>query len=67
MNILIGAICGLLFFVVLILSFYSGYKVGSKTKPVVQTLTPDEQKKIEQMQKGWQNILNYDINVARGG
>ena len=66
MNILIGAIFGLLFFVALISSFYAGYKVGSKAKPVVPTQTEEQQRKAKEMAQGWQNILNYDVGVARG-
>jgi len=67
MQILYGAGLCLFFLLYTAIMLYSGYIIGSKTKPVVQTLTPDEQRKIKEMQQGWQNILNYDINVARGG
>ena len=66
MNILIGLCTSLVFFVALISSFYAGYKVGSKTKPIVAVLTEEQQRKAKDMAQGWQNILNYDPAVARG-
>jgi hypothetical protein len=66
MNILIGLGTSLVFFVALISSFYAGYKVGGKTKPIVPLLTEEQQRKAKDMQQGWQNILNYDAGVARG-
>ena len=68
-QILIGAVAGLLFFVALILSFYLGYRFGKKTKPEAPQLTEEQKQKFEKMQKGWQNILNYDVATAmkRGG
>jgi hypothetical protein len=66
MSILIGLCASLVFFVALISSFYVGYKVGSKTKPVVVELTEEQQRKAKEMAQGWQNILNYDPAVARG-
>jgi len=66
MQILIGLGFGLVFFVALISSFYAGYKVGSKTNPIVVEPTEEQQRKAKEMAQGWQNILNYDIGVARG-
>jgi hypothetical protein len=65
-NILIGLGTSLVFFVALISSFYAGYKVGSKTKPIIPILTEEQQRKAKKMAQGWQNILNYDAGVARG-
>lgn len=64
MNIIIGAVTGLFFFVALILSFYLGYRFGTKTKPVQSQLSEEEKELVKQMHQGMQNIMNYDVSVA---
>lgn len=45
---------------------YMVRKIVKDRKPIVVELTEEQQRKAKEMAQGWQNILNYDIRVARG-
>ena len=62
MNILIGALITVCFFIALASSFYAGYRLGQRRK--VEKPTEEELKRIELMDKGFQNVLNYDYSKA---
>jgi hypothetical protein len=72
MEILVGLIIGLILFIVLAGVFYTGYKFGKKNsipiipKSITQNpvLTEEQKRKLEQIQEGWRNILNYDVSTA---
>jgi membrane protein DedA with SNARE-associated domain len=72
MNITIGSLVTVAFFVALISSFcafYVGYRIGVRVReitPKAPVLTEEQQRKAKEMAQGWQNILNYDAGVARG-
>lgn len=68
-DILLGAGVCLFFVIYTFFMVYGGYIMGSKSKPDIPKPTEEEQRRLKQIQDGWQNILNYDLNVAmkRGG
>lgn len=67
MNILIGLVMWLVFFIFIGLSFYLGYRMGSKKRPIESKLTEKEREELKRRMKGLQNMMNYDINQALGG
>jgi hypothetical protein len=67
MNILIGLVIWLVFFTFLGLSFYLGYRLGGKRKPVEPKQSEKEKEELKRRMKGLQNMMNYDINQALGG
>jgi hypothetical protein len=61
-SLILGVVLTLLFFIVLASSGYAGYRLGQRRKP--EKLTEEELKRMEQMDKGFQNVLNYDYSKA---
>jgi hypothetical protein len=67
MNILIGLAIWLVFFIFIGLSFYLGYRVGSRAKPKTNKLTDEKLEELKRRKQGLQNMMNYDIKQALGG
>lgn len=61
-SLILGVVLTLLFLIALISSFYAGYRLGQRHK--VENPTEEELKRIELMDKGFQNVLNYDYGKA---
>jgi hypothetical protein len=67
MEYIIGLISGLVFFICLGLSFYFGYKAGSKKQPITPiNQDTDEQtiQRTKQLHEDFQAIMNYDLSTA---
>lgn len=61
---LIGIFIGVIFMVMLFLCVYIGYKLQTKHKPLEQT---DEEKRTLRLRdEGFENIFNFDYDVALG-
>jgi len=64
MDILIGSLTTVIFFCCLAIAYQLGRK-HNKTE-TAQQLTEQEAKEEELKLKGWQNVLDYDVDVAIG-
>lgn len=68
MEFLLGLLAAVVFFVVVLVSFYIGFKFGKKQSPVQQeTITEsdkEEQRKAEELQKSFVKLMNYDLATA---
>jgi len=64
----IGVLIGILLMVSYGGMFYLGYKFAEKTKPPVEYEEVEEKEKMKAKlrDEGFQNIMNYDINIALG-
>jgi hypothetical protein len=74
----LGLLSGIIFYAILGLAFYLGYRFSDKIKGKFKfneaiipksitdnpELSEEQKNKLKQIQEGWQNILNYDVNVA---
>lgn len=63
-NIAIGLIIGLGFFIAILGVFYLGYRIGKKKKPNVKRLSEDEMRELKRKEEGFKNIMNYDYQQA---
>jgi hypothetical protein len=66
MEYLIGLASGLVLFVLMGASFYAGTRYN---KPAHQTVSPpseEERRKAEQMKKGFDEMMSYSMEKARG-
>jgi len=59
---IIRLVVALVYCIALASSFYAGYRLGQRRK--VEKPTEEELKRIELMDKGFQNVLNYDYSKA---
>lgn len=62
-----GLLFAVVLFVVVAASFYIGYRLGTKTKPAIQVPNEDQDseiKRIEELQKGFVKLMNYDVSTA---
>jgi hypothetical protein len=68
MEFLMGLLVAVVFFVVVSVSFLTGYKFANKQRPVQkETLTDEdkeEQRKAEELQKSFVKLMNYDLTTA---
>lgn len=64
MDILIGISATVIFFACISIAYYVGRR-HNKTA-IAQQLTEQEQKEEELKLKGWENVLNFDVDVALG-
>jgi len=64
MSYLIGATAMLFFSFALTGTFYAGYRLGQRKKPLA--VDEEKQREIERKNKSFEAILNYDINTAMG-
>lgn len=64
LNILIGVLGTVLFFLCLATAYYIGRR-HNKTA-TAQQLSEQEELEAEKRMKGWQNVLDYDYDVALG-
>lgn len=63
MNFIVGIICGLL----VASSYVFIYNKGKKSnKNTVEPISNEEIEKRRKLQEGFNNVMNYDINVALG-
>ncbi len=74
----LGLLSGIIFYAILGLIFYLGYRFSNKINKKFKfndqiipksltsdsNLTEDQRNKLKQIQEGWNNILNYDVNTA---
>lgn len=61
---LIGILIGVAIMAMLFLCVYIGYKL--QLKPKVQSQTEQELEALKKREEGFNNIFNYDQNVALG-
>lgn len=65
MELFIGLVLGLVFFICLSSVFFLGYRLGNKiNKPKSSEPSQEEIKKAQQMIEGFQNIMNYNVETA---
>lgn len=65
MELLIGALMGVGFFVLLSAALYIGYSIGRKrTKLPDLEKDDDKQREIEQLNKDFKNLMSYDMTTA---
>lgn len=64
MDALIGSLITVIFFACISIAYYVGRK-HNKTE-IAEQLTEQEQKEEELKLKGWENVLNFDVDVALG-
>lgn len=65
---LLGLLVAVVFFVVIGVVFYCGYRFGNKYKQS-KKINEDDQteiKRLEELQKGFVKIMNYDVDTALG-
>ena len=68
----LGLLSSVVLFVVIGASFYIGYRLGIKNKPIPQVKSQDELsidekhelQRLENLQKGFVKLMNYDVNTA---
>jgi hypothetical protein len=69
MEFVFGLLTTIVLFVVIGVTLYIGYKIGSKKKPIDQLQSIDDKQKIleqQQLQKDFVNLMNYDVTQAYG-
>lgn len=65
---ILGAILGVFFTILLASSHLVAYNLGKKSRKstVKEEISEDEKEKIKKINEGFQNMMNYDLNVALG-
>ena len=65
---IIGVILGVFLSFLLASSHFVAYNLGKKSRKTVtkEEISEEEKIKIKKINEGFQNMMNYDVNVALG-
>lgn len=64
MQYLLGSLCTVVFFALILGAYYLGTK---RSKPTKQPVDADEQRKQEMLRKDFDAMMNYNYDIALGG
>lgn len=67
MELIIGLVLGLALFICFLISFLIGFKFGKKEKKELSPLTEEQKRKIEEYNKDFQTLMNYDLDIVYRG
>lgn len=48
----------------MVVSFYFGYKFGKEVRTQTVEASDEERKRVEKLRKGFQRLMNYDVSTA---
>jgi preprotein translocase subunit SecG len=64
MEMFIGALIAVFFFVCLIITFFYGYQLGKKNTRHKKESNEETMRIAEQLQKDFQSVMKYDVTTA---